>query len=122
MPQEYLTFGALQNSAPFLFCQIPIDRPDTMLFQIGVGFGKMAAAEKAVESGKRGRVRAFQNQMLVRIDERLFAPRISAPENKDDVFLFFGNQLNYAVRKKGPAAFGMGIRPMGAHREGSVHH
>lgn len=59
--------------------------------------------------------------MLALVDERLFAPRVSPPKNKYDVFFSFGNQLDDAVRKPRPAAFGMGVRLVRAHGQGGVH-
>ena len=87
-----------------------------MCFQPGIGFGKMPAAEKSVVSGQGRRVRTFEDEMLALIDERFFASGVPSPENKDDMFFLFGNNPDNAVCEPGPAAFGMGIRPMGEHR------
>ena len=67
--------------------QIPVDGGDGVGFEIGVGLGKMFASEKAVVGGEGRGVRAFEDEVFLRIDERLLAAGVAAPEEKDEMFL-----------------------------------
>jgi hypothetical protein len=58
--------------------------------------------------------------MFICVDKRLFAPCISTPKDKHYVFFLLGNQLDYAVRKPSPTAFGVGVRLMLTDGKGSV--
>ena len=65
-------------------------------------------------------MRAFNNKMLFGVDKRLFTSRITAPKNKDNVFLLVGNEFNDAVGEPRPTAFGMGIRLVCPNGQGRV--
>ena len=80
-----------------------------MCLEVFVGFRKGFASEKSVVGGQRGRMCAFDDFMLVLIDERLFRTGVSAPEDKYDVLFLLGNQTDYAVGEPPPAAFGVRI-------------
>mgnify|MGYP006916595373 CR=1 FL=1 len=92
-----------------------------MRFEIGVGLGKMPAPEKAVVGGERRGVRAFEDEVFFRVDERLLAAGVAAPKQKDEMLLLLAQNLNDAVREPAPAAVCVGICLMLAHGERRVH-
>ena len=66
-------------------------------------------------------MRAFEDEVFLRIDERLLAAGVAAPKQKDQMFLLFAQNLDDAVRKPAPAAVCVGVRLMFAHGERRVH-
>ena len=52
--------------------------------EIGVGAGKVAAAEKTAISRKRRGVDGREDQMALLVDKRGFLLRVAAPEQEDE--------------------------------------
>ena len=87
--------------------QIPIDGGYAVRDKIFVGLGKVAASEKTLIGRERGRVRAFEDEVFFGIDELFFAPRIAAPEQKDEMFFFFAQERDDGIGEPAPTAAGV---------------
>ena len=92
-----------------------------MSFEVFICFREMFTTKESIVGGKGRRMYRLQNKVFGRIDESLFASRVSTPKDKDDVFFFFRDELNDAIREPCPTAFGMRVGLMFSYGKGGVH-
>ena len=68
----------------------PFDRFFPVLFEVRVGLTEMFTAEKAVMRGEWGRVRRFEHEMFLKINELAFLSRVITPQQENQSFFFVG--------------------------------
>ena len=89
---------------------LPVYRRHAVFLQIGIGAGKVFAAEEAAISGQRRGMRRAENEMAAAVDKRAFFLRVAAPKHENDVFAVLVDLVNDFVGKAFPAQSGMGMR------------
>ena len=93
-----------------LFLYLPIYRRYPVFLQIGIGAGKVFAAEEAAIGGQRRGVRRAEDEMAAAVDKRAFFLRVAAPKHEDDVFTVLVDLVDHFVGKALPTQCRMRMR------------
>ena len=102
--------------------EVPVDGLDAVRLEERIALGEVLAAEKAVVRRQRRGMHAFENKVLRRGDELLFAAGVAAPEKKDDGLLVLVELFDHMVGERRPAEVLVAVGLSAAHSQGRVQH
>ena len=91
-----------------------------MATEEGVGFAEVVVTEEATVGRERGGVRGLEDEVFILVDERGFAARIAAPEEKNEVGAGTVEIFNSGGGESFPAFAAVGAGSVRLHRKDGV--